>query len=310
MEFEIIEDVSVNNLKGIGDLMKAYGKIHGFGASDIYNAYEILKEIITKSDLRFISFTANIVATGIRGLIADLINRKAFNVVITTGGTIDHDIARSLGGKYIKGSFDSNDVELKQRGLHRLGNVFIEFGDYGLKIENFVKEKIGNWSNKKKIWGVYEILWEVGKEIKDEKSILRNAFLNNIPIFVPGIYDSSFGTNLFIYSQFTPLILDYQIDMKKISELIFSSKTSGALILGGGISKHHVIWWNQFKDGLDYSVYISTADEHDGSLSGARTREAISWNKIKYSARRADLKCDVTIALPILIAALKGDGII
>jgi Deoxyhypusine synthase len=117
MEFEIIEDVSVNNLKGIGDLMKAYGKIHGFGASDIYNAYEILKEIITKSDLRFISFTANIVATGIRGLIADLINRKAFNVVITTGGTIDHDIARSLGRKIYQGKLRFKRCRVKAKGF-------------------------------------------------------------------------------------------------------------------------------------------------------------------------------------------------
>ncbi|RLG75510.1 MAG: deoxyhypusine synthase, partial [Thermoprotei archaeon] len=81
-------------------------------------------------------------------------------------------------------------------------------------------------------------------------------------------------------------------------------------ILGGGISKHHTIWWNQFKGGLDYAVYVTTAVEWDGSLSGAKTREAISWGKIKTSARHVTVYGDVTVILPILasylISSLKG----
>jgi len=69
-------------------------------------------------------------------------------------------------------------------------------------------------------------------------------------------------------------------DETLLSDLVWNSKVSGALMIGGGVSKHHTIWWNQFKDGLDYTVFITTATEYDGSLSGARTREAISWGKI------------------------------
>ena len=67
------------------------------------------------------------------------------------------------------------------------------------------------------------------------------------------------------------------------AQIVFDAKKTGALIIGGGISKHHVIWWSQFTNGLDYAVYITTAQEFDGSLSGAKTREAISWGKIKKS---------------------------
>ncbi len=44
-----------------------------------------------------------------------------------------------------------------------------------------------------------------------------------------------------------------------------TSKKTGALVIGGGISKHHTIWWNMFKGGLDYACYITTAVEYDGS---------------------------------------------
>jgi deoxyhypusine synthase len=86
--------------------------------------------------------------------------------------------------------------------------------------------------------------------------------------------------------------------------LIFTAKKTGALIVGGGISKHHTIWWNQFKDGLDYAVYVSTADEWDGSLSGARPREAVSWGKINEKAKRVMVEGDATVVLPVMFSSL------
>jgi deoxyhypusine synthase len=85
------------------------------------------------------------------------------------------------------------------------------------------------------------------------------------------------------------------------------------MLLGGGISKHHVIWWNQFKDGLDLVVSITTAMEADGSLSGARVREAVSWGKVSERAKYVTVEADITLALPLLVAAVaerteKGKG--
>jgi deoxyhypusine synthase len=93
-------------------------------------------------------------------------------------------------------------------------------------------------------------------------------------------------------------------DEGEINDLIFSAKKTGALIVGGGISKHHTIWWNQFKDGLDYVVYVSTADEWDGSLSGARPREAVSWGKISEKAKRVMVEGDATLLLPVMLSSL------
>ena len=75
-------------------------------------------------------------------------------------------------------------------------------------------------------------------------------------------------------------------------------------MIGGGISKHHVIWWNQFRNGLDYAVQVTTAPEWDGSLSGARVREAVSWGKVKPEARRVTVEGDATVLLPLLAGAL------
>jgi deoxyhypusine synthase len=131
------------------------------------------------------------------------------------------------------------------------------------------------------------------------------AWKNQIPIFIPGITDGAFGSQLWSYYQhYRDFTIDLFQDEQDLSDIVFDAKKSGALILGGGISKHHTIWWNQFKDGLDYAIYISTAVEYDGSLSGARTREAISWGKIKHGSHNVTIEGDATILFPLLVYAL------
>lgn len=306
MRLDPVKDVCVKPNMSLEELVELYGYIHGFGAGHLYEAIKVLEEMVRESDLRFISFTGNLVATGLRGLIAQLISTKLFNIVVTTCGTVDHDIAKAMGGKYLKGSFDVDDKDLRRLGYHRIGNVFVHQSDYGKLIEDFVKVLVSDLASMKSRWGVREVLHEAGLRINDPNSILHNASKNGVPIYVPGIVDGAFGTALFIQSQFTKFELDVFKDMKELFDKVFTSKKSGALVIGGGISKHHTLWWNQFKDGLDYAVYITTAVEWDGSLSGARTKEAISWGKVKESGKHVVVYSDASLVIPIITAYLVG----
>ena len=134
---------------------------------------------------------------------------------------------------------------------------------------------------------------------KGKDSILYWTWKNSIPIFVPGITDGAFGSQLWLfYQEHRDFKINLFSDEQELSDIVFDAKKTGALIVGGGISKHHVIWWNQFK------VYLTTAVEYDGSLSGAQTREAISWGKIKENADHVNVEGDATVTLPIIMAAV------
>ncbi|HWQ16563.1 MAG TPA: deoxyhypusine synthase family protein, partial [Sulfolobales archaeon] len=172
-------------------------------------------------------------------------------------------------------------------------------------VERFAHGLVDELVKIKREWSGYEVLWKAGEKLSgDQNSILGAAYRKKIPVIVPGILDGAFGTALYTRSRVSGFRLDLFSDMDLLANMVFKSKVSGALIIGGGISKHHTIWWNQFKEGLDYAVYITTAVEWDGSLSGAHPREAISWGKIKASAKRVAIYGDATIILPILAAAL------
>jgi len=124
-------------------------------------------------------------------------------------------------------------------------------------------------------------------------------------MYVPGITDGSFGSQIWMYWQtHRNLKIDLFRDEQDLSDLTFVANETGAIIIGGGISKHHTIWWNQFRGGLDHAVYLTTASEYDGSLSGAQVREAVSWGKVKEGADQITVEGDATIALPIIVASL------
>mmetsp|Transcript_4500 Transcript_4500/g.2984 ORF Transcript_4500/g.2984 Transcript_4500/m.2984 type:complete len:89 (+) Transcript_4500:620-886(+) len=73
------------------------------------------------------------------------------------------------------------------------------------------------------------------------------------------------------------------------------------IILGGGVIKHHICNANLMRNGADFSVYINTAQEFDGSDAGARPDEAISWGKISLDAKPVKVYAELSLVLPILI---------
>ncbi|MCL4371938.1 deoxyhypusine synthase [Candidatus Marsarchaeota archaeon] len=301
-----VHDIKLKPGMKVSELFKEMERIGGFSAQHMIQGTSILEKMFAdKNSFNFLSFPADIVSTGLRGVLASA--TKYFNAIITTGGTVDHDLARAFGGKYSLGTFNADDAYLHSLKVYRLGNVFIENDEYGLKVEqtfNKIMDDIYSSKDYKKEYSASELLYEFGKRIKDEGSILRQAYLHDVKIFNPGILDGAFGTQLTIYSQDHDFKLNLIRDELELSNIAFDHKVTGALMIGGGISKHHVIWWNQFKGGLDYAVYITTASQFDGSLSGARLTEAVSWGKIKEKAKYVTIDGDATIILPFMLAAL------
>jgi len=296
-----VRDLKIGPETTIRELMESFRDIGGFTAAKVRNGYDILKKMFSEENTTFLSFPADIISTGTRGIINDLVKKKLVDVIITTNGMLDHDIARTYTD-YYSGSFDFSDRELRKVGINRLGNVFIPDESYGIIIEEKVGSIIEDLYSIKKEWSAVDFIKEAGLRINNKDSILYNAAKNDIPVFVPGITDGSFGSQLWsFYERNRDFKINLLADEHMLSDIIFEAKKTGALMVGGGISKHHTIWWNQFRGGLDYAVYVTTAQEYDGSLSGAKLEEAISWKKIKEDAEFTNIYGDATVILPLLL---------
>jgi len=300
-----VEDYDLFENMLVDELVLQMEKAWGFTAGKLATGVRIFENMIRDSDcVKFLSFTGNLVATGTRGALKELVKRKLVDVLITTCGSLDHDIARSWKS-YFRGSFLMNDAKLRKKEINRLGNVLVPDESYGVIIEEKMQTLLQSlWKEGIKEITTHQLCHEIGKRICNESSILYWAAKNNIPVYVPGITDGAVGYQLWLFSQDHDFKVNVLKDSGELNDIVFMAKKTGALIAGGGISKHHTLWWNQFSEGLNYAVYISSAVEWDGSLSGARPREAVSWGKISEKAHRIMIEGDASLILPIMVSSL------
>lgn len=300
-----VKDISIKGGDDIQSIFNQMSLSGGFESRNLADGLEILSTMINdKECVKFLSFVAAITSTGLRGIIVDMLKKKLFDVVITTCGALDHDIARYFSN-YLEGSFTLDDAELLEKNIHRLGNVLVPMDSYGPIIEEKMQVFLeAAYKSGKREMSTADITKMIGENL-GEGSFLYWAAKNNIPVVVPGIVDGAVGSQIWMFAQkHHDFKLNVVADSELLSSIVFKAKKSGAFMMGGGISKHHTLWWNQYRDGLDYAVYVTTAQEFDGSLSGALVREAISWGKVTQNAKQTTIHAEITTILPFLYSAL------
>jgi len=302
-----VDDLRVDDRPGLDAFVRRLGAGGGFSAKGLSDAVDVLASMLADPEMTvFLSFPADIVATGTRGVIASLVDRGYIDAVVTTCGTLDHDLARSYR-PYYHGAWDLDDATLHRRKLYRLGNLVIPEANYGRVVERRTQAVLRRlWERGERTLSGRRLAQALGESIPPTtaSSILRAAADRKVPVFVPGITDGAVGSQLWLFWQdHRALAVDLLSDEQALADLVYGASKTGAIMLGGGISKHHTIWWNQFREGLDAAVYVTTAVEWDGSLSGARTREAISWGKIKARAPHVTVEGDATVLFPLMVGA-------
>ena len=302
-----VKDIRLEMIESFSDLLVSYRDAGGFMARAVGEAYRILLSMYRerKDVTIFLSFPADIVATGLRGVLRDVVKNSLVDIIVTTCGTLDHDLARSFKDYYL-GDFYMDDKGLRDRNIHRLGNILVPVESYGMIIEEKMREFLGLLYNEgiREI-SMHKLVERLGEYINNENSILYWAYKNEIPIIIPGPYDGAVGYQIWQFQQFKrDFTLNLFHDESLISDRVFEAKKTGAIILGGGISKHHLLWWNQFRGGLDYAVQITTGVELDGSLTGARLSEAVTWGKIRKEGLEVSVWGDVTVIFPMLVKGI------
>jgi len=289
----------------VKDLTKGLSQV-GFQSIELQQAIDAIVKMKKQGAKIYFTFTSNMVTSGLRGFFAQIINLGMADCIVTTVGAIEEDIMKSMGEKFDIGSFESDDVELHEKGTNRVGNIMIRNESY-MKLEDWMRPALQKMHEKKPRWAPSEIFSEIGGKLTDEDSIMYQAAKRNVPIFCPAITDGSFGFHLFMFQQdHNDFVVDVVQDFKNILFSTSQDEKKGIISLGGGVSKHHAILACLLNGGLDYAVYMTTARHYSGSMSGATTKEAKSWGKVKDDSDAATVIGDVSITFPLaMIGALE-----
>jgi deoxyhypusine synthase len=224
---------------------------------------------------------------------------------VTTCGGIEEDFMKCLAPTFV-GDFRLNGEVLRKKGLNRIGNLLVPNNNY-CAFEDWVNPILETMTDEQVAdgvrWTPSTMINRLGKEIDNEDSVYYWCYKNEIPVFCPAITDGSLGDMMYFHSYKRPeFIMDVVGDIRRINDIAVRASCTGMIILGGGLVKHHTCNANLMRNGAEFSVYINTGHEFDGSDSGASPDEAVSWGKIKITSNPVKVSADATLVFPLIVS--------
>jgi len=298
-----VNQFKIDENDDIFDFMQSL-KDTGFNAKRLALACEIYKEMIEdKKCIKFFGLAGALVPAGMQRVIHDFVEEGFIDILVTTGASLTHDIAETLGYHHLQGELnvkEVDDYELHKQDLNRIYDVYLPN-----KVYEGIEDYVSNLDIPDENMPVSSFLKLLGDQLPDnESSILKICAKKNVPIFCPAFTDSGLALQLGFHHQ--NLNLNHFKDMLKMVDLAWGAKQAGVCIIGGGVPKNFIMQSLQFcPNSAKYAIQITMDRPEQGGLSGATFQEAISWGKVSQEAKFSTVISDATIALPLILWFLK-----
>jgi deoxyhypusine synthase len=307
---ERVHHIDPQHVTTLPNLIQAMAQVGVLGAGRMGRALEIVKRMFESPDcFKFLSMSGPMIPGGLRRIVSYLIQHEYIDTLVTSGANIVHDLVEAYGGAHYRLPGKKDDIELRKSGMGRIADIYVSEHDF----EIFEQETYGfldSLPEEKRItMAPSEFLHELGMTLDDQSSLVRQAAIKNTPIFSPGLMDSMLGFHLYTYSTTHKLTLDFVKDLRLLGTLVTEATKTGAIMLGGGLTKHFTMGSTILRGGLDYAVQITLDRPEGGSLSGAPLEEGISWQKVQTEANYETVIGDATILFPLLVVSSLQDMI-
>ena len=297
----------------IEDLVNVFAS-SGFNGRNLGEAAKLYAKMIKEDATICLTVSGALTPVGFGGIIKTLIERGFVDWIITTGANVYHEDHFAWGLPIKQGSHNVDDMKLFENEIVRIRDVYIKFYET-LEAEDQIIQKMFGKDFPDKSFTTAEFCNLMGKISKEkakhpEKSFITSAYEYDVPVYISTIKDSSLALNLAVHRlQGKIYNLDFVREIIEQAAILYGSKKSGILELGGGVPKNAAQQTGPLLDqilrrgdgGQDYIVQITDARPDTGGLSGATLQEGKSWGKIQDSHQgMVTVYADATIAFPIL----------
>ncbi|MCD6229297.1 MAG: deoxyhypusine synthase family protein [Candidatus Diapherotrites archaeon] len=307
----LIEHSSLKSNATVSELADFYSK-KAFQAGKLAKAAGAVEGMVReKNHTNYLAMAGAIVPAGMRGILGEMVDEGWIDVVVSTGANLTHDLQISLGKEEYFEYKGNSDQELREAGTSRLYDI-ITPDESGVVFEKKLQDILSkvHVDLKGKNVSSAVLMHEIGRHIEDKDSFVRKCFENNVPLFVPAIDDSILGFQVWMFWQEKKIVVDAMENLQEIIDIAYDArandKSTGLIILGGGVPKNYCMQAALFADHPHkYVVQISLDREETGGLSGASLEEAISWGKTTSKSTTVFLTSEVTIALPVIFGAVR-----
>jgi deoxyhypusine synthase len=297
----------------IEDLVEVFAS-SGFNGRQLGDAAKLYAKMIKEDATICLTVAGAMTPVGFGGIIKTLIERGFVDWIVTTGANVYHEDHFAWGLPIKQGSFNVDDMKLFENEIVRIRDVYIKFYET-LEAEDQVIQKMFGKDFPDESFTTAEFCNLMGKISKEkatypEKSFVTTAYEYDVPVYISTIKDSSLALNLAVHRLAGKKYnLDFVREILEQAAIVYDSKKSGILELGGGVPKNTAQQTGPLLDqilrrndgGQDYIIQITDARPDTGGLSGATLQEGKSWGKVQHAHEgMVTVYADATIAFPIL----------
>lgn len=282
----------------------------GFQATNLGKAIELVKKMRKEKATIILGFTSNIGTAGTRDIITYLVKNKLVHFVVTSTGGLEEDIIKTHGN-FLHGSFEADGAYLRKNGVNRTGNIFVpneRYIWYEKFCSNVIKKVYEESKKTEKAITNTIIVKALGKELEEtknkEESFTYWCYKNNIPLLCEPLNDGATGDHLYFFKKdHKDFTVDMVREVEEMYDFVLAQEKIGTIIIGGSVPKHFIMNACMTREGANYTIYLNTGYEGEGSNAGANPEEAKSWGKAAHDGNSVKVWGEATITFPILIAA-------
>lgn len=256
------------------------------------------------------SYTSNLVSCGVREALAFLARNRLVDAFVSTGGGVEEDVIKCLG-KTLIGDFSLVGKDLRQRGLNRIGNLLVPNDNY-CAFEDFFLPVIERLHAKQREcrWEAYtspsEVIREIGASMEGvegrETSLVYWCYKHNIPLFCPAFTDGSMGDMIYFYNfSKKGFVVDPILDVDRLKKCCAGECPLTALVLGGGLPRHHLQRAASTREGAMRVVMITTGAEADGCVSSCTLSDDVREGLLRADDTVVRIQGDAAMLFPLIL---------
>ncbi len=326
---EPVESIDINRIDSFAGMLHAYRRC-SFGARRVGDALAVMEAMARDEDCLVVCTLSGAMTVAKMGLvICEMIDRGYVDLIVSTGALQAHGMIEGSGMQHFKYRAGMNDKELYDKGYDRVYDT-LELERNLDSLEAIVRPVLDGLPTDRPL-GSHDITRALGQHLSvrfpDERGILKSAFEQDVPVFIPAFTDSELGLDVATHNIVQreaggePLPFDPFVDLEFYTRIVQPQQRVGIFTIGGGVPRN---WAQQVGPFLEisqlrlghaegltqrfsYGVRICPEPENWGGLSGCSYSEGMSWGKFmpeSEGGQYAEVPVDATVVWPLLVKAL------
>jgi deoxyhypusine synthase len=307
--------------KSITDLLEDLAGFGGVAEEVVVGAKTFMAMVTDKDCFVFLTLSGAMTIAKMGLLVCDLIESGMVHAISSTGALMAHGLVEGIGLKHYKYDPRFRDEDLAALKLNRVTDTLEPESNFD-RIEQLIDEVMDSFTAGK-IISPSELHIKIGEKLAadfpNQRGILKSAFQKKVPVFVPAFVDSEIGNDVYVHNLKRAargekaVMVNMELDTKKMINLISSAKRLGILTIGGGVPRNNTqnlaplieiinerLHSNLPPCRFSYGCRICPDRLNLGHLSGCTYSEGKSWRKMEARGDFSEVHADATIVWPLI----------